>query len=41
MATELNIYTGQIKYRDIDFLFVFDENELRLIPPRDKKREVY
>ena len=37
MGTELNIYTGQVKYRDVDFGFVFDGDVLRLIPPFDKK----
>ena len=26
-------YTGKLKYRDIDFTFVFTGSELRLIPP--------
>ena len=40
MADDLSIYTGQLKYKEIDFTFVFDGEELRLIPPKDKKREV-
>lgn len=32
-----NTYTGIISYRDIDFTFVFINNELRLIPPADKE----
>lgn len=40
MADDLSIYTGQLKYKDIDFTFVFNGVELRLVPPEDKKREV-
>ena len=32
-----NTYTGKVNYRDIDFTFVFINNELRLIPPADKE----
>lgn len=32
-----NTYTGKVSYRDIDFTFVFINNELRLIPPADKE----
>ena len=31
MAAEMDIYTGKIKYRDVDFEFVFDGAELRLV----------
>ena len=37
MSFESNAYTGICKYRDVDFVFVFYSNELRLIPPMDKK----
>lgn len=37
MASELKIFSGKCKYKDIDFTFVFDCNELRLIPPADTK----
>lgn len=37
MASELKIFSGKCKYKDIDFTFVFDCNELRLIPPADAK----
>ena len=37
---ELNVYSGKVKYKDIYFDFVYDEKELRLIPPSDKKEEV-
>lgn len=33
-------YTGKLKYRDIDFIFVFVGTELRLIPPADKESEI-
>lgn len=41
IVSKLDIYTGQIKYRDIDFEFVFDGDELRLIPPRNKREEIH
>lgn len=31
-----NTYTGKLKYKDIDFTFVFADAELRLIPPADQ-----
>ena len=37
---EYNTYTGVITYKDIEFTFVFDKKELKLIPPKDKKDEV-
>lgn len=37
---ETNIYTGTLTYRGIDFTFVFDKNELRLVPPPEKHHEV-
>lgn len=40
MATELDIYTGKLNYKNIEFDFVFDKEELRLIPPTDKRTEV-
>ena len=40
MAEELAFYTGTLQYRDIDFTFAFDKNELRLIPPREKENEI-
>lgn len=33
-------YTGRITYRDIEFDFSFDGDNLKLIPPDDKKAEV-
>ena len=37
MSSDLDMYTGTLKYGDIDFSFAFDKNELRLIPPEDKR----
>lgn len=41
MSVELNVYTGTLTYKEIEFSFVFDGEELRLIPPEDKHREVH
>ena len=35
-----DIVTGMLTYRNIEFTFVFNREELRLIPPADKKDEV-
>ena len=40
MAFESQTYSGVCTYRDIDFTFVFDGDELRLIPPVDKKETI-
>ena len=37
---ELNVYSGTLNYKDIVFEFVFDKQDLRLIPPSDKNEEV-
>ena len=37
---DTDIYTGTLSFKNIDFTFVFDKQELRLIPPQDKKREI-
>ena len=37
---DLNIYSGKLNYKDICFSFVYDKQELRLIPPADKKPEI-
>lgn len=34
------LYTGQLTYKGIEFTFVFDGKELRLIPPNGKRDEV-
>ena len=38
--TEFDIYTGKIEYKGIDFSFVFNKKELRLIPPVERRRDV-
>ena len=40
MAEELDLYTGTLLYKDINFTFAFDRSELRLIPPKDKEHEI-
>lgn len=40
MDVQFEIMTGLLTYRDIEFSFVFDENELRLIPPKDEARVI-
>lgn len=40
MAADIEIYTGYLVYKNIDFSFVFDKKELRLIIPSDKQDEV-
>lgn len=40
MAIELKIYTGSLIYKDIEFSFTFDGEELRLTPSKDKRYEV-
>ena len=40
MDDKLDVYTGTLVYRDIEFSFVFDGEKLRLIPPKDKHHEV-
>ena len=37
---ELDLYTGTLTYKDIEFSFSFVNEELRLIPPKDKHHEV-
>lgn len=37
---KLDIFTGTLNYKNIEFSFVFDKKELRLIPPSDKTSEV-
>lgn len=36
MSIDLNLYTGKLTYKDIEFNFVFDKSELRLIPPQNQ-----
>lgn len=40
MKDDCVLYTGQLTYKEVDFTFVFDGKELRLIPPQDKRNEV-
>lgn len=40
MVFESHTYSGVCTYRDIDFTFVFDGDELRLIPPTDKRKTI-
>lgn len=37
---ELELYTGRLTYRDIEFTFIFDRKKLKLIPPEKEKRNV-
>lgn len=37
---EYQIFTGTLIYKEIEFTFVFDKSKLKLIPPKDKKREI-
>lgn len=41
MATELDIYTGKLEYKDVNFNFVFNGEELRLIPPAKNEKDVW
>ena len=41
MSIEFDVYTGTLIYKEIEFSFVFDREELRLIPPKDKDQEVH
>ena len=40
MKDDYMIYTGQLTYKEVEFTFVFDGKELRLIPFKDKRDEV-
>ena len=40
MKDDRVIHTGQLTYKDVDFTFVFDGKELRLIPFKDKRDEI-
>ena len=40
MAFDSQTYSGMCSYRDIDFTFVFYDDELRLIPPADKRETI-
>ena len=40
MGKEFDVYTGNIEYKGISFMFMFDKKELRFIPPKDKHQEI-
>lgn len=40
MDKKFKQYTGSLNYKDIDFIFFFDKEELCLFPPEDKKHVV-
>lgn len=40
IAFESHTFSGVCTYREIDFTFVFDGDELRLIPPVDKRKTI-
>lgn len=40
MAIELDVYSGKLTYKGIEFDFVFDGAQLRLIPPKSRQQEV-
>ena len=40
MPNSIDIFTGNLCYRDIDFTFVFSKKELRLIPPSERVFEI-
>lgn len=40
MKDKFEVISGQLKYREIDFVFLFDGKQLRMIPPKSKKNEV-
>ena len=40
MKDKFEVISGQLKYREIDFVFLFDGKQLRLIPPKSKENEV-
>ena len=41
MSIEFDIYTGTLKYKEIEFSFVYDRKELRLISTEDKYPDVH
>lgn len=40
MQKEYNIYTGTLKYKEIEFTFVFSNDELCLIPPKEASHKI-
>lgn len=41
MSVEPDVYTGTLTYKEIEFSFVFDRKELRLIPPKHESHDVH
>lgn len=37
---EFEIYSGKLVYKEIEFDFIFDKKQLKLIPPKEKSEEV-
>lgn len=35
-----NTYSGTLKFKDVDFVLVFDGSELVLIPPKECKNDI-
>lgn len=35
-----NTYSGTLKFKDVDFVFVLDGSELVLIPPNERKNDI-
>ena len=40
LAIDVDVFTGLLTYRNVQFHFIFDKQQLRLIPPHDKALEV-
>ena len=40
LTIDVDVFTGLLTYKNIQFHFIFDKEQLRLIPPHDKKFEV-
>lgn len=40
-SNELDIYTGTLIYKEIEFSFTFDKEQLRLVPSKNKQQEVH
>lgn len=38
---KFELLTGKLEYKGIEFIFVFNKRELRLIPPADKVQDVF
>ena len=40
MKDKFEVISGQLKYREIDFVFLFDGKQLRMIPPKSEMNEI-